>query len=206
MSTIQTVPQHFIGSRTHRSLVSAALGESQARRQYLAAADRCEASSLHVVAHAFRFTAAQEKEHASIFLGLLRAHGADLPPEVPEAPPALPEDPVECLRAVTQNEHDEWDRLYPAYAGIADQEGYPRIATAFRRIAETEQLHARRFIQFAEALSAGSLFSSDRRCGWLCLPCGHLHYGTAAPRACSTCGRDQGHFIRSDFHPFTVSP
>lgn len=206
MSTMQSSPHEFPGSRTCRNLLSACAGEMQARAQYLAAADRCEADDLHVVAHAFRFTAAQEKEHASVYRGLLRACGAS-PSEIPEAaPPELPAGTVDLLRTVTQTEHDEWDKLYPAYAAIAEEEGYPRIATTFRRIAETEHLHARRFIQFAEALASDTLFACRDRVGWLCLPCGHLHYGTQAPARCSTCGRSRGHFIRSDFHPFTVSP
>ncbi len=206
MSTTRNEPLHFHDSQTCRSLASACQGESQARQQYLTAAERCDQAGLHVAAHAFRFTAAQEKEHAAIFHGLLVAFSgpsiqADTAHEI-----ALPDTPLEILRAVTQNEDDESSKLYPAYAHMAEQEGYPRIATAFSRIAETERLHARRFQQYASALEADALFRSSSRVGWLCLPCGHLHYGTEAPNLCSTCGRSRGHFIRSDFHPFTVSP
>ncbi|MBQ8201755.1 MAG: rubrerythrin family protein [Clostridia bacterium] len=203
MSTIQHAQIPFIQSRTHQNLISAWAGESQARRQYLDAAERCENAQLHVIAHAFRFTAAQEKEHASIYRGLLTALGGRVQEES-AASVMLPDEPLNILRAVIQSEHDEWDKLYPAYARIAEEEGYPRVATAFTRIAETEQLHAQRFLQFAKALADGTLFRNASRVGWLCLPCGHLHYGSEAPAHCSTCGRSRGHFIRSDFHPFTV--
>lgn len=204
MSTTQHDPEAFRLSRTCRSLVSAFQGESQARRQYLTAAERCEKAALHVLAHAFRFTAAQEKEHAAIFHGLLCAFGGESIGASEEDTP-LPEKPAEILQAVIQGEGDEAEKLYPAFARIAQEEGYPRIATAFLRIAETERLHARRFSQYAAALDDGSLFRSGLRTGWLCLPCGHLHYGCDAPDRCGTCGRDQGHFIRSDFFPFTVT-
>lgn len=197
--------QPFSASRTYASLRSAFQGESQARRQYLAAAETMEAAGLHVIAHAFRFTAAQEKEHAAIFHGLLCHYGGGrIDPAGEDIP--LPREPEAILAAVSQSENDESGKLYPAYARIAGEEGYPRIATAFRRIAETELLHARRFQQYASALADGSLFRSSTRTGWLCLPCGHLHYGCEAPHACDTCGRDQGHFIRSSFEPFTVLP
>ena len=91
-----------------------------------------------------------------------------------------------------------------AYARIAMEEGYPRIAEAFRRVAETEQLHAQRFQQYAKALADDSLFRDDRRISWVCLPCGQLHSGHEAPDCCSGCGRDRGHFIRSSFYPFVV--
>lgn len=206
MSTTRNEPLRFRASQTHHSLISAYQGESQARQQYLTAAERCDQVGLHVAAHAFRFTAAQEKEHAAIFHGLLVAFGGSpiLPAAADDVP--LPDTPLEILRAVTQSEDDESSKLYPAYARMAEQEGYPRIATAFQRIAETECLHARRFQQYADSLETDALFRSSCRVGWLCLPCGHLHYGTTAPDLCSTCGRTRGHFIRSDFHPFTVSP
>jgi len=206
MSTTRNEPLNFCTSQTRRSLISACQGETQARSQYLNAAARCDEAGLHVAAHAFRFTAAQEKEHAAIFRGLLVAFGSTPVLPEPEEDAPLPDTPMEILRAVMQSEDDESSKLYPAYARIAEQEGYPRIATAFRRIAETERLHARRFQQYADALAEDSLFRSSQRTGWLCLPCGHLHYGTEAPGQCSTCGRNRGHFIRSDFHPFTVSP
>lgn len=201
MSTTQNAPD---AGRTLRNLASALCGEEQARRQYLLAAEQCEAQQLYVAAHAFRFTAAQEKEHAAIFRGMLHTLGGRPEPEVPPAPPALPAGAQEMLDAAGQNEQSEGGRLYPAYADMAEADGLPRIATAFRRIAETEILHEKRFRQYADALRDGSLFADNVRRGWLCLRCGHLHYGLRAPDRCSTCERDRGHFIRSDFYPFTL--
>ena len=196
--------QPFPDSLTFRNLRSACLGEMHARRLYLHAARRMEEESLYVVAHAFRFTAAQEREHADIFRGLIAACGEPCVPLAEDAPLLLPHDPLDILKAVTQSEHDEWDTLYPFYARTAMEEGYPRAADAFRRIAETEQRHARRFLQYAKALAEGSLFRDGARVSWLCLPCGQLHIGCEAPDCCSTCGRDRGHFIRSSYYPFVV--
>lgn len=194
----------FAASRTYQALRSACLGEAQARRLYLHAARRMEDMNLHVIAHAFHFTAAQEKEHADIFRGLIAAYGGSSVPTPEDAPLLLPHDPVDILKAVAQNEHDEWDTLYPFHARTAAEEGYPRIASAFCRIAETEQTHAQRFLQYAKALAEGSLFRDHRRISWVCLPCGQLHTGFEPPERCSACGRDRGHFIRSNFAPFIV--
>lgn len=196
--------QDFAASRTCAALRSACLGELHARRLYLQAAQRMEEEHLHVIAHAFRFTAAQEKEHADIFRGLIAAHGGGCVPMAEDAPLLLPHDPLDILKAVTQNEHDEWDALYPFHARTAMEEGYPRIAAAFRRIAETEQSHALRFLQYAKALADGTLFQDTRRISWLCLPCGQLHVGFEPPENCSACGRNRGHFIRSSYFPFIV--
>ena len=206
MSTVQPQLQQltFHHTRTCAALRSACLGEMQARRLYLQCARRMEEAGLYVVAHAFLFTAAQEKEHADIFRGLMAAHGECCTPLAEELPQPLPREPLDVLKAVAQNEHDEWDKLYPCNARMAAEEGYPRIASAFRRIADMEQTHARRFLQYAKALAEGTLFREDCRVSWLCLPCGQLHAGCEPPERCSFCGRDRGHFIRSSYDPFFV--
>lgn len=202
MSTVQTACPPFMDSQTHRSLQSACLNEAHAQQLYLHAARYMEDAHLHVIAHAFRFTAAQEQEHADILRGLLAHYGGQQP--AAGIPLLLPENPAEILRAVLQAKHETWDSLYPAYAAAAAEEGYPRIAGTFLRIAETEQRHAQRFLQYLEALSECTLFRSEKRTSWFCLPCGQLHTGCEAPAVCSGCGKDRGHFIRSSFYPFAV--
>lgn len=203
MSTLQCTPSLFPATRTCRNLCTACLGEMHARRQYLQAARQMEEAGLYVVAHAFRFTAAQEKEHADVFRGLLTALGGQAP-LTEDAPILLPREPLAVLEAVSQTELAEADTLYPAHARIAQEEGYPRAAMALRRIAENEQTHARRFRQYTQMLADGTLFRDAERVGWLCLTCGQLHYGQAAPDPCAACGHSGGQFIRSSFYPFAV--
>ena len=205
MSTLPTLDRSsFTDTKTHQNLRAACLGEMHARRLYLYAARKMEEAALYVIAHAFHFTAAQEKEHADVLRGLIAAHGGCSIPLTEDAPLLLPHTPMDILQAVTQNEQSESDTLYPIYARIAAEEGYPRIAEAFRRIAEIEQHHALRFRQYAAMLVDDTLFRDDRRTSWVCLSCGQLHSGCEAPEYCSACGKDRGHFIRSSFSPFTI--
>lgn len=204
MSTTPERSCSFPCSRTCQNLLHACRIGTGARRLYLQAAEELEGCGLHVAAHAFRFTAAQEKEHAAILRGLLCVYGSAAPQEMTQEQP-VPQTPEELLENAVRSE-TETSRLYPAYARNAQREGYPRIAAALLRIADTEALHARRFAQYLSALQDGSLFRSPEPTAWLCLPCGHLHFGAEAPGRCDACARSQGHFIRSDFHPFTVAP
>lgn len=190
--------------QTCRNLRSAFLRESQSRRLYIACARRMEEASLHVIAHAFRFTAAQEKEHADICRGLLSAYGGSCIPFSPDTAPSLPDDPPSLLDFAAQAERHEGERFYPRCARAALEEGYPRIAEAFRRIGETECLHAQRFEQYAAALREGRLFHDAAPISWVCMPCGEIFSGPEAPLHCAACGRDQGHFIRSSYYPFSV--
>lgn len=196
-------PTAFARSGTLRALREAALDEMHAHRFYLRAARLLEEKHLFVIAHAFRFTAAQEQEHADVFRGLIRAYGGSPLPATEDNSP-LPDDPGALLQTAAAAEQDAADCLYPRSARTAMAEGYPRIAEAFTRVADTERHHARRFRQYADALTTGTLFRDETQVTWLCLPCGQFTTGTEPPRQCSACGRDQGHFIRSSYHPFVV--
>ena len=205
MSTLQTTSLNALAdSQTCLGLRSAYLAKMYAQQLYLMNARRMEEASLYVVAHAFRFTAAQEKEHADFLRGLLARCGDACVPPAEDAPLLLSGEPLELLHAAIEAEQEAGEAFYPHLAQIARREGYSRIAESFLRIAETERLHAKRFRQYAKALAEGSLFRDADRISWLCLPCGQFHTGQEAPRRCSGCGRDQGHFIRSSFYPFSV--
>ena len=133
MSTVQPTPQPaFAGRRTRQNLRCAARGKMQAQRTYLDCACRLEEQSLHVIAHAFRFTAAQEKEHAAVLNGLLALHREAVPGD--DAPPLpLPPEPAGMLIAAAKYEHEGWDSFYPQCADTAREDGYPRIAAVFRK-------------------------------------------------------------------------
>lgn len=205
MSTVQSpCCPSFTDSLTCRNLRSACLGEMHTARHFRHCAQLMDDASLQVIAHAFRFTAAQDSEHAAILSGLLCSLGGSLP-AAEDVPSSASDTPAELLRAAALHKHGAWDVLYPQYARAAREEGYPRIATALERMAETEQLHARRFAQYLEALGEGTLFAADTPVSWVCLHCSQLHTGCTPPESCPGCSRGQGHFIRSDFYPFSVS-
>lgn len=204
MSTFQAaapvIPFHE--SRTCHCLQEALRTKLRTRQTYLDAARTLEDDSLQVIAHAFRFTAAQEGEHAAILQGLLTTYGGDTPASDDFTP--LPRDPLDMLRAAAEAEHTTWDEHCPKYARTAEAEGYFRIAAALRRIAETDQLHARRFVQYLEAVANDSLMKEEFPVSWVCLSCGQLHTGCEPPSFCSGCSSRQGHFIRTSFYPFSV--
>lgn len=206
MSTVQPViPQCTAFGETPvcRHLQAAWQGEKHLHRLYVHAAQCMEDARLYVATHAFTFTAAQCREHADCFGGLLTACGGCLPQE--EAPAPLPCCPPEELLRIAFRTALASSEMYDSRCACdAREAGFPRIALAFGRIAETKQLHARRFRQYADALADGRLFRDARPVSWVCLACGQLHTDREAPAECPGCSRDQGHFIRSSFYPFAV--
>lgn len=191
MSTTQT-------TMSHPALITALEAAATARLWHLEAARRLEAADLHVIAHAFRFTAAQEAEHAA----MLRLFTGAALPDV--AAPALPGEPNDLLHTALTRETACAESVFPEAAREAEAAGLPRIAVALQRMAETEAAHARRFGQYLHALEEGDLLGDSKPLTWLCLPCGSLHHGCAAPDRCDNCGASRGHFIRSSLHPFAV--
>lgn len=201
MSTMQAV-QAMPGD-VCRCLAEAWRVKSALRRRYLSAAEWLDANALHVVAHAFRYTAAQEGEHEAILAGMLRARGGECPPEDAEAP--LPDDPLTLLADAAYAEQVAAECAYPQAAHLAEVAGDPRAAEALRRMAELERCHARRFRQYAGALAADTLFRDTQCRSWLCLACGQFHMAHEAPECCPSCGCNRGYFIRSDYRPFSVN-
>lgn len=200
MSTIQAIQA---AEDVCRCLTEAWRTKSALRRRYLSAAEWLDESALHVVAHAFRYTAAQEGEHETLLAGMLRVRGGVCPPE--RADTSLPDDPLTLLTDAARAEQDAAECAYPQAALVAEAAGDTRAADALRRMAALEECHARRFRQYAEALAADTLFRDTQRRTWLCLACGQLHAGREAPDRCPSCGCDKGHFIRSSHEPFLVN-
>lgn len=172
----------------------------QQQHLYQQAAAALDAADLHVIAHVFRFTAAQEGEHAAILTGLL----GNRPPQ--SSNDSLPEDaaPALWLSAAIAGESACAGELLPEAARSAAQAGQGRIADTLQRIAENDRRHALRFRQYLQALEDGSLLHSAAPTSWFCLACGGLHHGCDAPAHCEGCSAVRSHFIRSSFHPFIL--
>ncbi len=194
---------NFRESVTKENLMRAFAGESQARNRYTFAASCAKKEKLHVIETVFRFTANQEKEHAEIFYNHLKELNGDSIMIDGGYPVNLSENIVELLRAAQHNEYEEYDIVYKKFGDIAKEEGYHNIAGSFYQIAEIEKIHGERFGRFADLLEKNKLFVSDVKTGWICLNCGHVHYGNAAPEQCPVCHHNKGYFIRLTLEPFS---
>ena len=173
-------------------------GESQARNRYTFAAGQAKQQKLHVLEAVFTFTANQEKEHAEIFYN----HLSELAGETIHVDGGYPVDITnsitELLRMAQHNEYEEAQVVYPAFASVAREEGFQSVATTFEMIAAIEKTHGDRFGQLARRAQENMLFRSDKETAWMCLNCGHVHYGTQVPPICPVCKHAQGYFVRMD--------
>lgn len=193
----------FKSSETRHNLMRAFAGESQARNRYTFAAEKAMQQKLHVIECVFRFTADQEKEHALIFMNHLKELDGETLTVDGTYPVETTESILQLLRNAQHNEFEEFDPVYKTFAEVAEREGFPAVAASFRNIAKIEKTHSERFQKFAELMEKEQLFTCDMECGWICLNCGHVHNGKAAPALCPVCQHDQGFFVRITLAPYT---
>ncbi len=190
-------------SETKINLLRAFAGESQARNRYTFAAAQAKQQKLHVIEAVFTFTANQEKEHAEIYYNHLKELSGE-PIRIDGSYPVdAAQDMVQLLRMAQHNEFEEFDPVYPAFAGVAKEEGFSKIAHSFDWIAGIEKIHGDRFGKLADLLEQDRLFLSDVECGWMCLNCGYVFTGKGAPEKCPVCDHDRGYFIRLTMAPYT---
>ena len=189
----------FRESRTRENLMRAFSGESQARNRYTFAAAAARSAGLHGVERIFLLTAEQEKEHAELFLGhLAPCEGENIHIDASYPVENTAWTLERLLRSAQHNEYEEAQSVYPAFAQIAREEGFPSIAMTFEMIAAIEKTHGERFGQLAQRAEENRLFVSDDQVVWLCLNCGHVHVGTQVPPVCPVCKHAQGYFVQAE--------
>ncbi len=193
----------FENSRTKENLMKAFAGESQARNRYMFAAEQANTSNLYVLAEIFRYTADQEQAHAKVFYDHLAGLAGQNIAVEGTYPVDVADNVLDLLHMAQHNELEEFENVYPAFAAVAEEEGFLPVAASFRMIAEIEHNHARRFQHVAKLLEEGRLFAGTGEAVWMCQNCGHLYKGSKVPDVCPVCQHNRGFFIPVDMAPWT---
>lgn len=179
------------GTMTEKNLLAAFAGESQARNRYTFFASAAKKEGYEQIADLFLETAENEKEHAKRFFKFLEGGMAEITASFPAGKIGTT---AENLRAAAEGENEEWTTLYPGAADVADREGFPDVASAFRFIAKVEVEHEKRYRALLANVLQGKVFSKDAVTTWKCRNCGHHHEGADAPDVCPTCLHAKGFF------------
>ncbi|MBE6207371.1 MAG: rubrerythrin family protein [Rikenellaceae bacterium] len=179
------------GTKTEQNLLKAFAGESQARTRYTFFASVAKKEGYEQIAGLFMETAEQEKEHAKRFFKFLEGGDLEITATYPAGKIGTTQ---ENLLAAAQGENEEWDVLYPAFAAVADEEGFPAVAAAFRNISKVEAEHERRYLKLLSRLTDGDFFHRDGKIWWQCRNCGFIVEAQDAPKACPACLHPQSYF------------
>jgi len=179
------------GTQTEKNLLKAFAGESQARNRYSFAASTAKKEGFEQVAAIFLETAEQEKQHAKRFFRFLEGGMLEITAAYPAG--ALTST-IENLRAAAAGEHEEHTLLYPEFARIAREEGFPQVAVQFTLTAKAEAHHEDRYRMLLASMETGSTFVKTAPTRWICRECGYIHEGPEAPGKCPCCEHAQAFF------------
>lgn len=184
----------LIGTKTSENLMKAFAGESQARNRYTYYASVAKKEDYIQIANIFTETAENEKEHAKRFYECFIDEMNGEIVNIQAIFPVALWDTKFNLLAAAEGEKEEWHELYPSFADVAEEEGFPNIACIFREIGEVERHHEARFRKLYTNLVSGEVFKKDKIVEWKCNNCGYVHKGKSAPSTCPACECSQGYF------------
>lgn len=177
-------PEKLKGTKTEANLREAFAGESQAHTKYQYFASKAKKDGYVQIANIFEETARNEKEHAKIWYKLL--HEGDIPATTAN------------LADAAAGENHEWTDMYERMAKEAEEEGFPGLATKFRKVGAVEKAHEERYRKLIENIETDVVFSRDGLCVWQCINCGHIVVGKKAPEVCPVCNHPKSYF---QLHP-----
>ncbi len=180
------------GTKTEENLLKAFAGESQARNRYTFFAETAKKEGYEQIAATFAETAEQEKEHAKIFFKLLAGGKAVISDAT--YPAGVISNTADNLLAAAEGEREEWDVLYPTFADVAEQEGFPEVAAAFRQITKVEIEHEQRYLKLLSRMTGGNFFHREDEIWWQCRNCGFVCKAKDAPKICPACRHPQAFF------------
>lgn len=182
------------GTRTAENLMKSFAGESQARTRYTYYASQAKKEGYVQMSNIFLETAENEKEHAKRFFKFLNESLCCEAVDINASYPVALGDTKTNLKAAAEGENEEWTELYPEFADIAEEEGFPEIAYVWREIAEAEERHELRFRKLLANIENGTVFEKDEEVEWKCNNCGYIHKGKSAPEQCPACAHAKAYF------------
>ena len=163
----------FKGSKTEEALHKAMCAEHMARAKYEYFAAKAEEEGYKQIAHIFKETAKNEKEHAEKWYELLYG-------ELPST--------ADNLLDAAMGENQEWTGMYKKFKKIAEKEGFEDIAELFEEVAEIEEEHEKRYRALYNNIKKDMVYKRNKEVEWQCLNCGYVHEGEEPPETCPFCG------------------
>lgn len=179
------------GTETEKNLLKSFAGESQARMRYTYYASVAKKEGYEQISAIFLEIAEQEKEHAKRMFTHLEGGMVEITASYPAGIIGTTE---QNLLEAANGESEEFTDLYPNFAIVAEEEGFPEIAHMYRMIASAESIHEERYRKLLKHLKDGTTFAREKEVKWQCRNCGFVHIDKKAPKACPACIHPQAYF------------
>jgi rubrerythrin len=179
------------GSLTEKNLLNAFAGESQAKNRYTYFSKIAKKEGYEQISEFFMQAALQEESHAKIFFKFFEGGPVEITATYSAG---LLGSTPENLLAAADCENEEWTKIYQIFAKTAEKEGFTKIATKFKLIAQIEAEHEKRFRKLLKNLQDGTVFKKEKKVKWVCRKCGYVYEGEKALENCPACEHPQAYF------------
>ena len=179
------------GTRTEKNILTAFAGESQARNRYTYYAKQAKKEGFVQISNFFEETANHEMAHAKRLYQFLEGGEVEITGAFPAGKIGTT---AENLKGAAGGEKFEYETMYPEFAAIAEEEGFPTVAAVMRSIAKAEKMHETRYLALLANIEANKVFKKDEPVKWKCNNCGYIHEGAEAPEMCAACAHPKAHF------------
>lgn len=180
------------GTRTEINITNAYLSESSAYTRYMYYAQQAQKDGFFPVQRILSETADNEMRHGKVFFKMLQGGVVNVPMTGIAA--GIIGDTAANLGYAIHEEEEERD-FYMDSAKVADEEGFPEIASHFRAIAEVEHKHMLRFQRYLDMIKNGTMWKRSKPVTWQCLVCGYTTEGTEPQQKCPGCDHPYQHYI-----------
>ena len=179
------------GTQTEKNILTAFAGESQARNRYTYFASKAKKVGYEQMHGIFLETADNEKEHAERLFKFLEGGETEIQASYPTG---IIGSTVDNLEAAAGGENYEHTIMYPGFAKIADEEGFPEVASAMRAIAMAEKQHEKRYLGLLDNIRTNRVFKRNEVVQWKCRNCGYVHQGSEPPNECPACAHPKSYY------------
>lgn len=185
----------FNKSKTKENLARLFAGECQDGARYQFIAQQANTDNYSYLMDVMKILAKNEMAHAKIFYDLILTHGGESIKNI-EICAGFPFPTYQLcpgLKLTSEAEFSQFDNIYPAFAKIAEDEGYPDVAKAMLMVAEVEKLHSDILSELFEKAKSKKLYKMASPTSWKCSKCGYEKAGKEAWKSCPLCHYDQGY-------------
>jgi len=179
------------GTKTEKNLLKAFAGESQAKNRYTFFAKKAKEEGYEQISALFMETALQEEQHAKVFFKFLEGGPIEITATYPAGKISTTS---ENLKEAAIGENEEWTDIYPHFESVAKEEGFPKVATAFKMITKVEAEHEKRYLKLLKNINEDKVFQKDTSVRWVCRNCGYVHEGNKALDNCPACQHPKAYF------------
>lgn len=184
----------FNESQTKRNLAKAFAAECQAGARYQFMATQAQTEQLVFVKDTLKMIAKNEMAHAKLFYDYIldnsgEVSNVDIKADYAYICPAL----KTSLKEEAIVEESEAEEIYPQFAKIAEEEGFPEIAESFRIVAKVEDTHAGILNRINELYKNKTMYKRDKKDLFKCSNCGHIAYLTQGWKNCPLCSLPEGY-------------